>query len=158
MEYGRSRATKNPRPSLRHLEKGRECRSLNRACGMRAKNCIPIHTRGATLIAFQSHSNEMPYAGHTLPYHIVAKVERPLFPGYCLRGNHPPVPTCLPMPGHLLLCPHRKLSSDSHSRRRSEKAHPFRTSTLLRIAVGHLSHTMFVQRGSVCIKFSLNRE
>ena len=45
----------------------------------------------------------------------------------------------------------RWLSSASRSRRRSEKARPFRTSTGLRIAVGRLSHTLFAQRGSVCI-------
>ena len=40
------------------------------------------------------------------------------------------------------------LSSASRSRRRSEQAHPFRTSTLHRIAVGRHSHTLFDQRGS----------
>jgi hypothetical protein len=36
----------------------------------------------------------MPHAGDALLYRVVAKVERPLFPGYVLHGNHPSVPTC----------------------------------------------------------------
>jgi hypothetical protein len=56
-----------------------------------------------------------------------------------LRGSHPCIPTS------------NRLSSASRSRRRSEEAHPFRTSTLLRIAVGRPSHTIFVHRGSVYI-------
>jgi hypothetical protein len=80
--------------------------------------------------------------------------ERPLFAVMLLRGNRPPVPTC----PHALNCSCRnasRLSSASRSRMRSEKAIPFRTSTLLRIAVGRPSHTTFAQRGSVCIKFTL---
>src|SRR5579859_6375017 len=49
----------------------------------------------------------------------------------------------------------RRLSSASRSRMRSERAMPFRTSTLLRIAVGGPPHTTFAQRGSVCMKFTL---
>src|SRR5712692_8945668 len=50
-----------------------------------------------------------------------------------------------------------RLSSASRSRRRSEKASPFRTSTGLRIAVGCQSHTLFAQRGSVFIYLSVIR-
>ena len=43
---------------------------------------------------FLSISDEMPHTGDALLYRVVAKVERPLFPGYVLHGNHPSVPTC----------------------------------------------------------------
>ena len=82
-------------------------------------------------------------------YHGVARVERPLFMVISLHGNHPPVPTCL-----MSILPYMRLSSVSRFRRRSEEMYPFRPSTLYRIAVGHLSHTMFVQRGSACMNLS----
>jgi hypothetical protein len=43
---------------------------------------------------------------------------------------------------------YKRLSSASRSRMRSESAMPFRTFTLLRIAVGGCSRTIFAQRGS----------
>ncbi len=80
-----------------------------------------LHTRGATLIVFLfSISGEMPHAADALSYHVVAKVERPLFPVILLRGNHPPAPTCLALFRTCMRCPERRLSSVSRSRMRSE--------------------------------------
>src|SRR6266516_7554479 len=110
-----------------------------------------LHTRGATLIVFLLISIEMPYAGDALSYYIVAKVEIPLFPG-CFAAWEPPTCSYLPFSENTRFYGlNRGLSSASRSRRRSEKANPFRTSTLFRIAAGRQSHTIFVQRGSVCV-------
>jgi hypothetical protein len=81
-----------------------------------------LHTRGATLIVFLflSISDEMPHAGDALSYHVVAKVERPLFLVILLHGNRPPVPTCLALFRTYVQCPERRLSSVSRSRMRSE--------------------------------------
>src|SRR6266566_584642 len=64
----------------------------------------------------------MPLIGDALAYCVVARVERPLLLVVVLRGNHPPVPTCL-CPGTLLYACSR-LSSVSRSRRRSEGGFP----------------------------------
>src|SRR5579863_1842411 len=82
-------------------------------------------------------------------YHGVARVERPLLRFFCCMGTT-----------HLFLLAYAlqmytRLSSVSHFRGRSEEMHPFRPSTLYRIAVGHLSHTLLVQRGSACMNLSI---
>src|SRR6266446_7022873 len=102
-------------------------------------------SRGTTLLVFHSHLPVLMRSrshGDTRPYCIVAQVERPLISVMLLRGNHPPCPTCTAdrrasMPAFF------GLSSVSRSRGGSERAHPFRTFTNHRIAVGHRSHTMF---------------
>jgi len=105
---------------------------------------LHLRSRGATLIAFpffQSHARSqrwrrlMPprwnWTGKATFYWLLCCVGTThLFLLACLWTRH-------------------RLSSASRSRRRSEKAHPFRTSTLHRIAVGRHTHTMFVLRGSV---------
>ena len=78
--------------------------------------------------------------------------ERPLILVIALRGNRPPDPTC-PLdrydPDTHKGCRYiYRLSSASRSRRRSEGAYPFRTRTMLRIAVGRRPRTLFAQRGS----------
>jgi hypothetical protein len=89
--------------------------------------------------------------GDTLAYHVVAKVQRPLFVGYIAAWEPP---TCAYLPLQAFLA---RLSSDSRSRRGSEEMHPLRTLTYHRIAVGLLPHTMFAQRGSVFINLLLLR-
>jgi hypothetical protein len=101
----------------------------------------PGHTRGATLFAFQSREKSRTFVTHS----VTRRAERPLCLVIAPRGNHPPAPTCSSVKSN------RRLSSASRSRRRSEVTCPFRTYTLLRIAVGRRSHTQFVQRGSVCL-------
>lgn len=97
MEHGRSQGTiKNPRPFLDDIE-GTRVSGLFISAPRNASNCIPgthpwCHPN--CLSFFLSISDEMPHAGDALLYRDVAKVERPLFPGYVLHGNHPSVPTC----------------------------------------------------------------
>src|SRR5712691_9491878 len=74
-----------------------------------------------------------------------------------LRGNRPPAPTCLRLELSFIPVGPCRLSSASRSRRRSEKAYPFRTSTRLRIAAGCQSHTIFAQRGSVYVNLYILR-
>ena len=50
-----------------------------------------------------------------------------------------------------------ELSSASRSRGGSEEVYPLRTFTIHRIAVGHLSHTVFAQRGSVSMQLLILR-
>ena len=67
-----------------------------------------------------SISDEMPRAGDALTYYVVAKVERPLFPGYCAAWE-PPTCTYLPFSEFpQVISSYRRLSSASRSRRRSE--------------------------------------
>jgi len=61
----------------------------------------------------------MPHAGDALLYRVVAKVERPLFPGYCAAWE-PPICSYLPFSGCANVFPYERLSSVSRSRRRSE--------------------------------------
>jgi hypothetical protein len=105
-----------------------------------------------------------------LPYRTVAQMERPLS-GYMLRGNRPPVllTLCDKSDGLVNRAPtsndgrdktrsrnyNKKFSSVSRSRKRSESTYPFRTFTLLRIAVGRCPHTIFDQRGSVFLHMQL---
>lgn len=67
------------------------------------------------------------------------------------HGDHPPVPTYrYPERSGNSTTVGKRFSSAGRSRRRSGRVWPFRTSTLLRIAVGDHSHTLFAQRGSAC--------
>src|SRR5689334_4111380 len=74
---------------------------------------------------------------------LVGKRDEDHFSGELLAREPPTCPTYL-RSGYQA----RKFSSASRSRRRSESTLPFRTPTLLRIAVGGNSHTLFDQRGS----------
>jgi hypothetical protein len=109
-----------------------------------------MHTRGATPIAlFQSQMGKPRHWRHTI-HHIVAACKGHFFLVIALPGNHPPVPTCPPQHRRLYALMADFLRPAAHEgvlRRRI----PFRTFTLLRIAVGRQSHTIFVQRGSAFI-------
>jgi hypothetical protein len=86
-------------------------------------------SRGPTLLAFRSRMRCRIFGDAQL-YDIVVKVERPLLAVLSLRGNHPPI---LLASASMYLV---GLSSDSRSRMCSEEAHPLRTFTMHRIAVG----------------------
>lgn len=86
-------------------------------------------SRGPTLLVFRSRMRCRIFGDAQL-YDIVVKVERPLLVVLSLRGNHPPI---LLASASMYLA---GLSSDSRSRMCSEEAHPLRTFTMHRIAVG----------------------
>jgi hypothetical protein len=86
-------------------------------------------SRGPTLLVFRSRMRCRIFGDAQL-YDIVVKVERPLLAVLLLRGNHPPI---LLASASMCLV---GLSSDSRSRMCSEEAHPLRTFTMHRIAVG----------------------
>jgi hypothetical protein len=117
----RCEVAKNSRPFPKTL-KGRECREAN------VYSSEPYHTRGATLIASLT--------GEATFYLVIAGVET-----IHLSYLSSVIVITIDIT-------YKRLSSVSRSRMRSESAIPFRTFTLLRIAVGDRSHTVFAQRGS----------
>ena len=66
-----------------------------------------------------SFSVEVPYSGDALTNYVVLRVKGRFSMVVMLRGNHPPVPTCLVQRKLVYLLP-TKLSSASRSRMRSE--------------------------------------
>jgi len=57
---------------------------------MLKSRCIPVHTRGATPFVFLYFNLiEIPHIGVAHTYHVVARVERPLFAGYCAAWEPP---------------------------------------------------------------------
>ncbi len=97
-----------------------------------------------------------PWCHPNCPFTTTARKDR-FFVVILRRGNHPPAL----LADYTIYCPrsnmYRRLSSVSRSRMRSERASPFRTSTLLRIAVGCCSHTNFAQCGSELTRFIVIR-
>src|SRR5215467_12248263 len=84
-------------------------------------------------------------------YHIVAVCKGHFFLVIALRGNHPPVPTCLRLDLLYIWWSRADFLRPAAHEGVLRRHIPFRTSTLLRIAVGRQSHTNFVQHGSAFI-------
>lgn len=92
-----------------------------------------------------------------LPYHIVAKVERPLIRTRLLHGGRPSVPTCRLRHGQNIHTPQQRLSSASRSRKGSGGSCSLPISHLPSDLCWGRPRTVFDHRGSVSIVLLLLR-